>query len=132
MQKPKAKAAAAVAEREDELVREVDQLAHGHAEADEVFGVHGCSSFENGGSSRADTLRVRSGVCSFVVLSKGSESPRLPRSRPHTLVGMANLESRLWTILPIDFRKKPARGSGPEILNWRRSKHENAIEGIQG
>ena len=32
----------------DELVRERERLADRHAEADEVFGVHGCRSFENG------------------------------------------------------------------------------------
>jgi hypothetical protein len=47
------------------LVRKLDRLAHRHAEADEVFGVHGFGDVENGGAQRADTLRVRSGVCSF-------------------------------------------------------------------
>jgi len=32
----------------DELLREVDRLADRHAETDEVFGVHGFGSVENG------------------------------------------------------------------------------------
>lgn len=43
---------------------------------------------------------------------------------------MANLESQLWTILSNDTRKRPVRISGPEILNWLRSRHKSAMEGF--
>ena len=59
----------------DELVRELDRLAHRHAEADEVFGVHVLVRLKMV-TQRTDTLRVRSGVCSF--LSKSGAGPPGP------------------------------------------------------
>ena len=48
----------------DELVRELDRLAHRHAEADEVFGVHGFGGVENRGRG----VRTHSGCAAVFVL----------------------------------------------------------------
>jgi hypothetical protein len=57
----------------DELVRERDRLADRHAEADEVFGVHGFGSVENGGRS----VRTHSGCAAvFVFLSLEQGLPK--------------------------------------------------------
>ena len=53
----------------DELVRELDRLAHRHAEADDVFGVHGFGYVENGGRS-VQTHYERAAVFVLFVVGK--------------------------------------------------------------
>jgi hypothetical protein len=48
------------------LVRQLQSVALRHAEADEVLVVHRCVGVGKWWARRADTLRVRSGVCSFL------------------------------------------------------------------
>jgi hypothetical protein len=55
----------------DELERERDRLAHRHAEPDEVFGVHGVGSVENGRRS----VRTHSECAAVFVLFVVENSP---------------------------------------------------------